>query len=156
MHSTRSVKGGRSELFFALTVFAGPDHAWKSRGGRFSHALEEAEIALRDRSTRRAARVVKPRRNPVALARKWDALLADGTYSSRAELARGPGISRARATQVLNLLNLPKPVLDAIAALGDPLPSRLVTEHMLHGFSKLSPREQREALLKKARPGEAR
>jgi hypothetical protein len=46
--------------------------------------------------------------------------------------------------------------LDAIAALGDPLPSRLVTEHMLHGFSKLSPREQREALLKKARPGEAR
>ena len=83
-------------------------------------------------------------------------LLPDGTLVSRADLARELGVSRARVTQVLNLLNLPKPVLDAIASLGDPLPSQLVTEHMLRGFIKLSPHEQRGTLLKKARPGEAR
>ena len=85
---------------------------------------------------RRSARVRKACRNPIALAREWQALLADGTVSSRAELARTLGISRARVTQVLDLLNLPARELDTIAAIGDPMPSRGLIEHSLRQFLK--------------------
>ncbi len=71
-----------------------------------------------------------------------DALLADGTVPSRAELVRSLGISRARVTQVLNLLNLTPPVLAAIAALSDPLPGHVVAEHTLHPLQGLPPQEQ--------------
>jgi len=105
-------------------VFAGSNDAWKSPVGRFFHSLEEAEVALPIPPLRRSARTSKPHRNPIALAREWDALLADGTYSSRAELARSLGISRARVTQVLNLLNLVPPVLEGVSSINDPLPPR--------------------------------
>jgi len=71
-----------------------------------------------------------------------DALLADGTVPSRAELVRSLGISPARVTQVLNLLNLTPPVLAAIAALSDPLPGHVVAEHMLRPLQGLPPEEQ--------------
>ncbi len=36
--------------------------------------------------------------------REWAKMLADGVYGSRAELARGEGVSRAAVTQGLRLL----------------------------------------------------
>jgi hypothetical protein len=73
----------------------------------------------------------KLRRTPIVLAREWEALLADGMCTSRAELARTFGVSRARVTQVLKLLTPPLQVCEAITALGDPLPRRVLTEHRL-------------------------
>lgn len=81
--------------------------------------------------------VVKPRRNPIVLAREWDARLADGTCASRADLARALGVSHARVTQVLKLLNLPSHALEAIAQLGDPVPHQLVTERLLRKIVRL-------------------
>lgn len=68
--------------------------------------------------------------------------LANGTYSSRAELARGLGMSRARITQVLNLLDLPAEVLDILTMTGDPLPSRAMSERGLRQLAQLSQSEQ--------------
>ncbi|MGQ9494542.1 MAG: hypothetical protein ACUVR2_12435 [Anaerolineae bacterium] len=51
--------------------------------------------------------------------------------SCPADLARKLGVSPARVTQVLRLLNLAPEVLKAIAALGDPLPSPIVTVRRL-------------------------
>jgi ParB-like chromosome segregation protein Spo0J len=90
--------------------------------------------------------MVKSRRNPIALAREWEALLADGTFASRADLARELGVSRARVTQVLNLLNLAPAVLEVISALSDPLPGRGIAEHTLRRVLKLGWHEQKQVL----------
>jgi hypothetical protein len=50
---------------------------------------------------------------------------------SRADLARRFGCSRARVTQKLNLLSLPRELLREIVALGDHWDRRLVTERKL-------------------------
>ncbi|MCK5842264.1 MAG: hypothetical protein KAH31_08855 [Candidatus Sabulitectum sp.] len=55
---------------------------------------------------------------------------------SRAELARKLGISRARVTQILNLVKLPEDLKDEIEGMGDYWRRRLVTERMLR--SRLS------------------
>jgi len=90
--------------------------------------------------------MAKLRRNPIALAREWEALLANGTFASRADLARELGVSRARVTQILNLLNLTPLVLEAVAVLGDQLPSGLVSEHRLRPLTSLPRQEQIRAL----------
>jgi hypothetical protein len=72
--------------------------------------------------------------------------LRSGTCASRADLARELSVSRARVTQVLNLLSLPSPIGEAIAALGDPIPHRHITEHRLRRLMNLPEAEQAQAL----------
>lgn len=50
---------------------------------------------------------VKPKRDRMRLARYYQSLLDSGEVSTRAELARHLGVSRARVTQVLNRLQQP-------------------------------------------------
>jgi hypothetical protein len=86
-------------------------------------------------------------------AREWQEALDRGEVSSRAELARRLGVSRARVTQVLGLLRLPPKVLRKIEALGDPLESPVVTERQLRPIvqSKVKGRDRlvSEMLLKR-------
>jgi len=56
-------------------------------------------------------------------------MLAEGI--SRAELARRLGVSRARVTQWLDLLELPEKVLREAEALGDNWNRQVVTEREL-------------------------
>jgi hypothetical protein len=62
----------------------------------------------------------KHHRNPVTLAREWKEALERGEYASKADLARNKGISRARVTQILNLLKLDAEVQEMVVRLGDP------------------------------------
>ena len=87
-------------------------------------------------------------RNPIALAREWQASLSTGTYSSRAELARELGVSRARVTQVLGLCDLASEVGEEIAALGDPLPAPIISERALRPLVHLSVEKQKERIQK--------
>jgi hypothetical protein len=75
-------------------------------------------------------------RNPVYLARQWQNDLAEGKYSSQADLSRKVGVSRARVTQILNLLKLPEEIIEKVCAMGDPLPKPIITEHGLRHFRK--------------------
>ena len=50
---------------------------------------------------------------------------------SKADLARKLGISRARVTQILNLLKLPEELLREVEEMGDNWNRKLVTERML-------------------------
>lgn len=50
---------------------------------------------------------------------------------SKAQLARKLNISRARATQMLNLLKLPEELLRVVEEMGDHWEGRLVTERIL-------------------------
>ncbi len=47
---------------------------------------------------------------------------------------------------MLHLLKLPSAVLRTIAALGDPLPSRIITERTLRSMVHRSTKEQREEI----------
>ncbi len=75
-------------------------------------------------------------RNPIYLARQWQQDLDKGKYSSRADLSRKLGVSRARVTQILNLLKLPEDIIQKVCAIGDPLPKPIITEHGLRHFRK--------------------
>jgi hypothetical protein len=58
-------------------------------------------------------------------------MIDGGEVGSRAALARHLGVSRARVTQVLQLLTLSPSVIDAIVQLGDPLSEPVVSERAL-------------------------
>jgi hypothetical protein len=70
--------------------------------------------------------------------------------SSRAALARHLGVSRARVTQVLQLLTLAPSVLDAIVQLGDPLSERVVSERALRWLARMGHRQQEQWLSRTA------
>ena len=81
--------------------------------------------------------------NPIYLAREWQKALGNGDCTSSVTLARKLGVSRARVTQVLRLLNLAPEALIAIVLLGDLLLLSIVTERRLRPIVNLSPEEQR-------------
>ncbi|TFG90007.1 MAG: hypothetical protein E4G71_05935 [Candidatus Atribacteria bacterium] len=65
---------------------------------------------------------------------------------TQAELARIKGISRARVTQMLNLLKLDSLIIQELEKLGDPLKSKIITERMLRPYVNKSPQEQKALL----------
>ena len=80
-------------------------------------------------------------RNPVILAREWEKMLRSGKYTSQTALARKLGVSRARVNQMLRLLKLPPEVQEPVARMGDPLPSRKVSERKLRTLLSATQRE---------------
>jgi len=64
-----------------------------------------------------------PRRSAIDLALEFRRLLDDGVVNNRAGIARWYGISRARVTQVMNVLRLPRSALDLLCELGAQDPS---------------------------------
>jgi len=108
----------------------------KDRTFRIAFRLTDGEAAYR-KKTKPSRRY----RNPIILAQEWQKVSEMGDCRSLADLARKLGVSRARVTQVLRLLRLTPEVLQKIVALGDPLPSPVVTERVLRSIVNL-PREQ--------------
>jgi hypothetical protein len=85
-------------------------------------------------------------RNPIILAREWHQTLGSGEPGTLAAFARRQGISRARVTQVLQLLKLAPDVLAYLVGLGDPLPSRIITERVLRSMVRRPAHEQRQEI----------
>lgn len=83
-------------------------------------------------------------RNPVYLAREWQRLLKNGECSSPAALSRYLQVSRARVTQVLNLLQLSPEVVEMISSLGDPLGSPVIVERRLRPLLMLNAEQQKK------------
>ena len=82
-----------------------------------------------------ANRLIKERnkktyRNPIILAREMT-LMMEMEELSRADPARKLGLSRARVTQMLNLLGLPEMLISEIEEMGDNWSRQLVTERKL-------------------------
>lgn len=75
----------------------------------------------------------KTYRNPIILAREM-ALMMEMEDLSRAELARKLGLSRARVTQMLNLMKLPENLISEIEEMGDYWIKQLVTERKIRAF----------------------
>lgn len=77
----------------------------------------------------------KTYRNPIILAREMS-LMMEIEELSRAELARKLNLSRARVTQMLNLLGLPEMLISEIEGMGDHWSRQLVTERQLRRLNK--------------------
>ncbi|RPJ62893.1 MAG: hypothetical protein EHM12_03585 [Dehalococcoidia bacterium] len=85
-------------------------------------------------------------RNPIYLAREWRKALDNGEYVSPAALARHFKVSRARVTQIMNLLKLLPEVIDVIYLLGDPIRYPIITERELRPLLALSAQQQKARL----------
>lgn len=73
-------------------------------------------------------------RNPIFLAQEWQRDLVDRIYNSRSDLSCKMRVSRARVTQILNLLKLPEDVVQKVSAIGDPMPGPVSTERGLRSL----------------------
>ena len=82
-------------------------------------------------------------RNPMYLAKEWRRALDNGEYKSPANLARYLKVSRARVTQLLNLLKLAPEVIERISSLGDPITSEVVAEKRLRPLLALTADQQK-------------
>ena len=74
-------------------------------------------------------------------------MIDSGQVKNQAELARKLGISRARVTQILNLLKLDSLVIHELEKFGDPLKANIITERGLRPYVGKSSKEQIGRLL---------
>ncbi len=71
-------------------------------------------------------------RNPLYLAKEYKAMIDSSKVKNQAELTKIKGISRARITQMLNLLKLSKSIINNLEKLGDPfINKKLISERKL-------------------------
>ena len=75
----------------------------------------------------------EPYRHPLVLAYEFQGLLEAGVVNNRAEIAARYGLSRARVTQVMNLLRLPPSAQDYVSAL-PPQEQRLYSGRRLRNI----------------------
>ena len=54
-------------------------------------------------------------------------MINSGEVRNQAELARIKSISRARVTQIMNLLRLDKSIIDNLEQIGDPMDKKLIS-----------------------------
>ena len=73
----------------------------------------------------------KTYRNPINLAREYKEMIDKGKVKNQAELAKTKGISRARVTQILNLLKLDKTIIENLEQIGDPMDKKVISERAL-------------------------
>jgi hypothetical protein len=78
-------------------------------------------------------------------AQEFQRRLDSGEVRTQAEIASQEGLTRARVTQLLNLLKLPPDVQRAILSLPVGTPARVVTERKLRRITSLPPAQQRAA-----------
>jgi len=83
----------------------------------------------------------------VELAFECRRLLDEGMVNNPAEITRRYRLSRARVTQILNVLRLPRPVLDCLAQL-PPDSKAFCTERRLRRVLKLSTEAARLAAVR--------
>jgi esterase/lipase len=70
-------------------------------------------------------------RNPIYLAKEYKKMIDRGEVKNQAELARIKSISRARVTQILNLLKLDNNIIDNLEKIGDPMDRKVISEREL-------------------------
>jgi hypothetical protein len=83
-------------------------------------------------------------RNPIHLAKEWRIALDAGEYASLAALASHFKVSRARVTQIMNLLRLSPEVIEIIYSLGDPINGPIIAERRLRPLLGLVTEKQIE------------
>jgi len=77
------------------------------------------------------------------LAKEYKRLIDSGEARNESDLARQIGTSRVTVNHFVTLLKLTPEVIEAVEALGDPMPKRYITERRLRSIIKLPSEKQR-------------
>ena len=72
------------------------------------------------------------------MAKEYREMIDIGEVKNKAELAIIKGISRARVTQIINLLKLDKSIIDNLKQIGDPMNRKLISERILRKIIHLN------------------
>ena len=70
------------------------------------------------------------------MAKEYKKMIESGNVKNQAELAKIKGVSRARGTQILNLLKIDKNVTTELEKAGDPMKKRIFIERKLRDLNK--------------------
>jgi len=93
------------------------------------------DIAANARSADRTVRTNKcPVTHPFYLALRWRQQIEDDVHLTQARIAAREGISRARVTQILNLLQLPEAIQEALQCPPPPLEIHAFSERRLRAL----------------------
>jgi hypothetical protein len=95
-----------------------------------SNCLDAAKALVPDIDTPRS-----PLGHPIHMALKWRQMLDDDPALSMAQIARNQSVSRARVTQIMNLLSLPPGIQDCLIAISNPAEIAFLTEHKLRAIA---------------------
>lgn len=87
-----------------------------------------------------------PKIPAIDLALQLQRMLDEGAVNSRAELADHLGVSRPRVTQVLNILDLPAPVIDYLSGLSHGEKCRYTERQLRRVLTLPSEDEQMQAI----------
>jgi hypothetical protein len=84
--------------------------------------------------------------SPVTLALAFQRMLESGEVNNRSDLAKQVELTRARVTQILNLLKLPARILEELQAIHEPAQIAFYTERRLRPIAQIqNTREQMKA-----------
>jgi hypothetical protein len=122
---------GKSRTALAITFYANAVRSKANHLSRLGYSFDGTHLFFTHPKIALPKNTAKVYRNPIALAREWQRALSDTPNMSGANLARRLGVSRARISQVLRLLDLAPEAVGIIVAFGDPLPAPIVTERSL-------------------------
>jgi len=73
---------------------------------------------------------------------EWQRLLDTGRFNSRSSIARQEGLSRARVTQILSLINLAPKIRQYIISLPKTTYETVITERTLRSLTRIKDKEQ--------------
>ena len=65
-------------------------------------------------------------------------MIDSSKVKNQVELAKLKGISRARVTQILNLLRLDKTIIENLEKIGDPMDRKVISERALRKIIHLN------------------
>jgi len=83
----------------------------------------------------------QPRVHPLLLARAWRKQLEEDPRLTKARIAASEGLSRARVTQLMNLLNLPEDMQQIVLNPLAPLENQVFTERNLRAVASCPDRK---------------
>ena len=129
----------RSRTFLRVDVTLRVDCGKKRRDGEKRHYFAWEDLPGRTETDEKEP---APRADPVRIAQEWKRAMEE-RGESRANLARRLGVSRARVTQVLSVLDLAPEALELLERQSGP---GIVSERWLRGLTKLPLERQRERL----------
>ncbi len=91
--------------------------------------------------------------SPVALALAFQRMLEEGEVNNRSDLAKRVALTRARVTQILNLLKLPARILEELQAIHEPAQIAFYTERRLRPIARIQrTKEQIDAFRNLGKP----
>ena len=88
------------------------------------------------RTTTKSNKAKSVYRNPIYIAKEYKGMIDSGKVKNQSELAKLIGITRARVTQILNLLKLDGSIIDNLEQIGDPMDQKIFNERKLRNANK--------------------